>query len=167
MFHFNLNLEDSDKVLKEKLMVLYRQVQKDYEEKSRTAQLWLNYVRWIFITQQFIYAERTSDWELHVTTTRCMVNLLVATGHNSYTKSLRLYLQLIEELKIKNSEVYIQFLACDHAVRRTSTTDFIEEYNTTKLFFFLLYLSNYLLISQVLTFMSDGCPFKIPKIFSI
>ena len=39
MFHFNLNLEDSDKVLKEKLMVLYRQVQKDYEEKSRTAQL--------------------------------------------------------------------------------------------------------------------------------
>ena len=103
MYHNNLNLEDSDSVLEEKLIKLCGQVQKVYEEKSRTAQLWLNYVRYVFIAQQFIRAERTSNWELHVTTTKCMLNLLAATGHNPYTKSLRLYLQSIEELKLKIS----------------------------------------------------------------
>ena len=59
---------------------------------SRTAALWLNYVHYIGIAQQFITAERTSNFVLHISITKQMINLFAATAHNNYAKTCQLYL---------------------------------------------------------------------------
>ena len=59
----------------------------ELSSKSRTSTLWLNYTQYISIAQQFIRAEQKSDWKLHVETTKHMLNLSAATGHNNYAKT--------------------------------------------------------------------------------
>ena len=86
---------------------------------SRTSALWSSYVRYVGVIQDFIRAERTNDWNLHITSTNAMLNLFAATGHNNYAKSCRLYLQSIAELETKQPDVYAEFLKGNHTVRRT------------------------------------------------
>ena len=92
---------------------------KDLSKSSRTSALWCSYVRYVSIIQDFIRAERTNDWNLHVLSTNAMLNLFAATGHNNYAKSTRLYLQSIAELEKNQPEVYNEFLKGNHTVRRT------------------------------------------------
>jgi hypothetical protein len=120
MYNSDLHTENSHSELEKKLMTLFEGKRQEYMAKSRTANLWLNYVHYILIVQEFIRAERTSNWELHIAATKCMLNLLASTGHNNYTKSLRLYLQSVVELARTHPEVYRQFLDGEHTVRRTS-----------------------------------------------
>ena len=68
-------------------------IKKEVSSKSRTAALWLNYVHYIKTVQQFITAERTRNFALHISTTTQMINLFAATAHNNYAKTCRLYLQ--------------------------------------------------------------------------
>ena len=65
---------------------------REVSSKSRTAALWLNYVHYIEIVQQFITAERASNFTLHISTTKLTINLFAATAHNNYAKNCRLYL---------------------------------------------------------------------------
>jgi len=88
-------------------------------ESSRTAALWLNYIKYICVVQEFIRAERTNYWNFHVLATKSMLNLFAATGHNNYSESCRLYLQSLSELERNHPEVYNEFLRGDHTVRRT------------------------------------------------
>ena len=83
---------------------------------SRTATLWYMYCGYIAIVKQFIRAERTSDWELHLTATAKMLNLFAATGHIHYTKSARLYLQEMNNLPKTHPWLYEQL-----AVKRLFT----------------------------------------------
>ena len=92
----------------------------DLSTSSRTAALWISYIKYVSIAQLFIDAERTSDWILHLSVTRMMLNLFAATGHNNYAKSCRLYLQSAEEMKDKYPDIYQQFLSGQHTVRRTN-----------------------------------------------
>ena len=87
--------------------------------KSRTSKLWLSYTQCISIGQQFIRAERTSDWKLHVETTKHMLNLFAATGHNIYVKTCRLYLQSAISLEKDHPHIFEQFRLGNHTVRRT------------------------------------------------
>ena len=120
MYSSNMHNKNGDTDLEKKLILLFEKKQEEYMAKSRTAKLWLNYVHYIFIVQEFIRAERTSNWNLHIATTKYMLKLLASTGHNNYTKSLRLYLQSVDELACTHPEVYKQFLNGEHTVRRTS-----------------------------------------------
>ena len=79
-------------------------------ETSRTSALWISYVTYISIVQEFIRAERTSNWNLHVCATKSMLNLFSATGHNNYAKSCRLYLQSLSDLEQNHPEIYQRFL---------------------------------------------------------
>ena len=58
----------------------------------RTAQLWLQYIDMIEILRNFIMSERIRDWTLHLQTSRDRLPYLAASGHNSYTKSIYVYL---------------------------------------------------------------------------
>ena len=87
--------------------------------KSRTAALWLNYVHYIEIVQQFITAERTSNFALHISTTKQMINLFAATAHNNYAKTCRLYLQAVDILEKDHPQIFEQFSFGNHTVRRT------------------------------------------------
>ena len=77
--------------------------------KSRTAALWFNYVYYIEIVQQFITAERTSNFALHISTTKQMINLFAATAHNNYAKTHPLYLQSVNKLEKDHPQIFEQF----------------------------------------------------------
>ena len=59
--------------------------------KSRTAKLWINYIKYIQVCRNFIWASRTGDWHLHLHSASQMMNLFAATGHHNYGKSTRVY----------------------------------------------------------------------------
>ena len=62
-------------------------------KQSRTAKLWIMYMSYIDLVKDFICAERTRDWNMHLNTVRKMSNLFSATGHLNYAKSACLYIQ--------------------------------------------------------------------------
>ena len=54
---------------------------------SRTATLWFQYLEMLQHLHQFIRAERTGDWKLHLSSLNEMLPYFAATGHNLYAKS--------------------------------------------------------------------------------
>ena len=54
---------------------------------SRTAALWIQYMEYVSLAQDFIRAERTNDWLSHLDCTLRMLNLFAASGHMNYAKS--------------------------------------------------------------------------------
>ena len=69
--------------------------------------------------KQFIKAERTGNWELHLKVMKDMLPFFAAAGHNLYLKSGYIYLQQMTELQKTNPEVYHHFTMGNHVVRRT------------------------------------------------
>ena len=61
---------------------------------SRTAQLWFKYMDMVHILCRFIKAERTGNWNLHLSTVQEMLPYFAASGHNLYTKSAYVYLHM-------------------------------------------------------------------------
>ena len=106
--------KDSHDII-QKLKLLKSQL----EEKSRTSALWLLYMNYIQVVKEFIYAERTSNWELHLDALSKMLHLFAATGHINYAKSARLYLQEMRKLPETHPWLYQQFMDGNHTVQRT------------------------------------------------
>jgi hypothetical protein len=100
----------ADDDLAVRLVSWYEQKKTVLTSSSRTATLWLSYIRYFHVVQAFIKAERTSDWLLHIIATKSMLNLFAATGHNNYAKSCRRYLQSMEEMQQKYPFTFEQFL---------------------------------------------------------
>jgi len=90
--------------------------------KSRTAKLWINYLHYVSLLKQLIRAERTADWELHLSSISQMVNLFAATGHNNYAKCARLYVEMMRELPTKHPSVYAQLSSGRHVAHRSKRT---------------------------------------------
>ena len=68
----------------------------------------------------FIFAERTGNWELHLSAVRKMINLFAATGHMNYAKSARLYLQKMLDLPNQHPWLHRCFTEEGyHTVRRS------------------------------------------------
>ena len=61
----------------------------------------------------FIFAERQSNWELHLDVVSEMLNLFAATGHTNYAKSARLYVQEIRKLPDTHPWLHSQFMNGD------------------------------------------------------
>ena len=60
---------------------------KDFlQQSSQTATFWLQHLYYIDVVKLFIGAERTGDWNLHVTALTRMINLFAATAHIHYAK---------------------------------------------------------------------------------
>lgn len=55
------------------------------------------------LVKQFLEAERTGNWNLHITTIRSMLPFFHSTGHYNYAKSAHLYLQEMASLEEKMS----------------------------------------------------------------
>ena len=70
------------------------------------------------ILNKFIKAERTGNWDLHLQAVRNMLPYFASSGHNSYAKSVYLYLQMMNDLPQTHPEVYRSFQSGLHVVRR-------------------------------------------------
>ena len=64
-------------------------------------------------------AERTGDWNLHLTSVYRMLNLFAATGHNNYAKCGRLYLQMMLKVSDTYPWLYSKLCSGHHSVRRS------------------------------------------------
>lgn len=75
-------------------------------EGSRTAKLWIQYLNMVILVMQFIKAERTGDFDLHLNTVISMLPFFHAAGHHLYAKSAHLYVQKMMDLpqKMKKEE---------------------------------------------------------------
>lgn len=63
------------------------------QSKGPTSALWIQYFYLVNLVKQFIKAERSGDWELHLKTIQSMIPFFHAAGHTQYAKSCHLYLQ--------------------------------------------------------------------------
>ena len=57
----------------------------------------------------FIRAERTGNWHLHLISTSQILHLFGAIGHVNYAKSARMYLQMMLEFTGKYPDSYEKF----------------------------------------------------------
>ena len=86
---------------------------------NRTAALWIQFMDMVSLLRNFLRAERTGNWILHLKTLREMLPYLAAAGHCLYAKSVYLYLQKMTDLKMKHPDVYNQFQHGYHVIRRS------------------------------------------------
>jgi hypothetical protein len=78
--------------------------------QSRTAALWVQYIRHVDMLKAFIAAERLSDWGQHIDTFNVMLNVFAAAHHFNYAKSGRLYLQQMNKLPDFYADLYRHFV---------------------------------------------------------
>jgi hypothetical protein len=88
--------------------------------QSRTAQLWISYMRYVELVKTFIVAERTGNWLLHLDTVAKMLPLFASTGHGNYAKSARVYLQKMCDLPHQHPWLYQQFQDGKATMRRSN-----------------------------------------------
>ena len=90
-----------------------KQVDRDIQNKknrltetSRTARLWVQYIEYVKVIKMFNFAEEIWGWESHSDATRRMLNLFATTGHYSYAKCGRMYLQQMLESPSNYPSIY-------------------------------------------------------------
>ncbi|XP_071165969.1 uncharacterized protein [Mytilus edulis] len=89
-------------------------------KQSRTAKLWLQYSEMVQVLRQFIKAERTGNWPLHLQSIQEMLPFLAASGHNLYTKTAYVYLMTMQSLDEDHPDVYASFINGNHVIRRSN-----------------------------------------------
>lgn len=87
--------------------------------ESRTVRLWLQCIEMVELLRQFIKAERTRKWKLHLKTLRAMLPYFTASGHYLYAKSAYLYLVKINAVQETHPKLYDSFMEGFHVVRRS------------------------------------------------
>ena len=90
---------------------------KKLEQQSRTAKLWLLYIHYVRVLKNYIIAERTSNWALHLHAAVTMLDLFAASGHINYARSARLYIQQTRALSEAYPWLAEEFNIGKHAVR--------------------------------------------------
>ena len=71
------------------------------------------------LLQTTIKAERTGNFPLHLSAVSMMFPFFAASGHRLYAKSARLYLQQMMHLSETHPDVYKDFMAGHHVIRRS------------------------------------------------
>lgn len=89
--------------------------------KGPTAQLWVQYFKMVSLMKEYIHAERSGDFNVHLDCVRRMIPYFHAAGHFPYAKSCHLYIQDMEKLHEKLSpEEYHKFVNNSYFTMRRS-----------------------------------------------
>jgi len=113
------NLESMVTELKP-LMEQFEAFRQEQKSKSKMFAFWDEYICMVIILLQFIKAERSADWSLHLAATTAMVPYFYAHDRPNYSRWLPVYLADMAQLEQKHPEVYRQFMEGEHAVSRSS-----------------------------------------------
>lgn len=90
-------------------------------KNGATAKLWIQYFHMVTLLKQFIQAERSGNWHLHLQCIQEMLPYFHASGHFLYAKSCHLYLQDMKELKSKLTTLdYERFVTNEYFTIRRS-----------------------------------------------
>lgn len=94
---------------------------KSKHSKTKTGNFWIKFQDMINIMKDFLTAERTGNWKLHLKILMKMIPYFASAGHNNYLKSTYLYLQNMNKLEDDKPDVYDKFLSGYHVIRRSDT----------------------------------------------
>lgn len=88
--------------------------------KSRTARLWLQFMRMVDILKCYIRSERTGNWLMHLGSHYKKLPYFAAAGHNPYTKCSHIYLQQMSQLESTHPNVHAHFSGGHFVVRQSN-----------------------------------------------
>ena len=77
---------------------------------------WDDYIEMVQLLLQFIRAERTGDWALHLSTAGLMSNLFAMDRPSYSDRWLPVYLADINGLDETNPDVHTEFMNGNHAI---------------------------------------------------
>ena len=100
-------------ILPNKLLVFYSST------KSKTATLWIQYMKMVEICLQLLKSEGTGDWQLHLDMSRMMLPYFAVSGHYHYQKSVYLYLQTMSQIHVTYPGLHKHFMDGLHVIRRS------------------------------------------------
>jgi hypothetical protein len=86
---------------------------------SRTAKLWILYMRMLDIVKHLLAGDRGGSWQMYLAAMKECLPVFAAAGHTSYLKSAYHYLQSMAQLGETHPEVHQKFLEGFHVVRRS------------------------------------------------
>lgn len=91
------------------------------KDKGSTSKLWIEYFIMITLIKNFIAAERSGDWDLHLKSVERMIPYFHATGHFLYAKCAHMYLQDMRTLKESMDELEFERFTSEgfFTIRRT------------------------------------------------
>ena len=87
---------------------------------SKKFAFWEEYMSMVNILLQFVKAERTADWQLHLTTVAAMLPHFFAMDRPNYSRWLPIYLADMNNLKAAHPSVQEEFILGGHAVSRST-----------------------------------------------
>lgn len=102
------------------LRLLFQGFTAESRAKSKTFVFWEEYGHMVKLLLQFVKAERTGHWELHLSSLSAMVPYFFAMDRPNYARWLPVYIMDMRQLATKHPEVHQEFVNGKHAVSRCS-----------------------------------------------
>ena len=86
----------------------------------RTGRLWVQFMDYLSLLEEFIASERLGLWHSHLDACVKLLNVFAATGHLHYAKSARIYVQRMDDLPDTHPHLYQSYVENGrHAVYRS------------------------------------------------
>ena len=87
--------------------------------RSKLFAFWDEYGSMVTSLLQFLKAERTRNWELHLSSIAAMLPHFFAMDRQNYARYLPVYLADMQRLELTHPDVYNEFAAGNHSISRT------------------------------------------------
>ena len=92
------------------------------QERSNLFAFWDEYCSMVTTLLQFLKAERTGNWKLHLSSTAAMLPQFFAMDRQNYARYLPVYLADMQKLELTHPEVYKEFAVGNHSISRSGQT---------------------------------------------
>ena len=89
------------------------------QERSKLFAFWDEYCSMVTTLLQFLKAERTGNWKLHLSSTAAMLPQFFAMDRQNYARYLPVYLADMQKLELTHPEVYKEFAEGNHSISRS------------------------------------------------
>ena len=97
----------------------FLQYQQQKEEASKLFRFWNDYIRMVQHLLQFIRAERTGNWYLHLSATADMVPHFFSMDRPNYSRWLPVYIADMQQLNKTHPRVYEEFMKGNQSISRS------------------------------------------------
>lgn len=103
----------------EPLFSLLDAFKSESKEKSKVFSFWVEYIDMVLVLLQFIKAERTGNWKLHLSATAAMIPHFYSMDRVNYARWLPVYISDMNMLESNHPDVYREFISGNHGVSRS------------------------------------------------
>ncbi|EDO31470.1 predicted protein [Nematostella vectensis] len=105
-------------------MVEVRNADKKMEDKVKSLDVFLNYMRMVMEMLLFVRAVRTGDWKLHLTSLELLTKYFFAHDRLNYARMVPLYLPEMQMLEATDPAIYQEFMEGNWIVNKNPNVSF-------------------------------------------